>query len=57
MRTVGILTMPPAESEAKEVGHGHYVTEMADIFMRNGGLFPVYIPYNMSDSDLYPLLN
>ena len=25
--------------------------------MRNGGLFPVYIPYNVSDADLYPLLN
>ena len=49
--------MPPAESEALEVGHGHYVTEMADIFMRNGGLFPVFIPYNVSEADLYPLLN
>ena len=39
------------------MGHGHYVTEMADIFMRMGGLYPVYIPYNVSDNDLYPLLD
>jgi gamma-glutamyl-gamma-aminobutyrate hydrolase PuuD len=54
-RSVGILTMPPADSD--NVGHGHYITEMGDIFMRSGGLFPVYIPYNMSDADLYPLLD
>ena len=41
--------MPPADSEAAEVGHGHYVTEMADIFMRLGGLYPVFIPYNVTD--------
>jgi gamma-glutamyl hydrolase len=51
------MSMPPAESEAQEVGHGHYVTEMADIFMRLGGLYPVFIPYNITDADLYPLLD
>ena len=30
---------------------------MADIWMRSGGLFPVYIPYNITDEDLYPLLD
>ncbi len=49
--------MPPADSEAAEVGHGHYVTEMADIFMRLGGLYPVFIPYNVTDQDLYQLLD
>ena len=49
--------MPPAHNEAHLVGHGHYITEMADIFMRGGGLTPVFIPYNISDGDLYPLLD
>ena len=30
---------------------------MADIWMRSGGVFPVYIPFNISDTDLYPLLD
>jgi gamma-glutamyl hydrolase len=30
---------------------------MSEIFMRAGGLQSVYIPYNMSDADLYPLLD
>ena len=25
--------------------------------MRTGGLFPVFIPYNISDGELYPLLD
>lgn len=57
LRTVGILTMPPAANETHLVGHGHYITEMADIFMRAGGLYPVFIPYNSTDADLYPLLD
>lgn len=48
--------MPPLTNETELVGHGHYITEMADIFMRAGGLTPVYIPYNISDPDLYDLL-
>jgi gamma-glutamyl-gamma-aminobutyrate hydrolase PuuD len=43
--------------ELQQVNRGHYVTEMADIFMRAGGLFPIFIPYNISDADLYPLLD
>jgi hypothetical protein len=57
VRTVGILTMPPLDNETSLVGHGHYITEMADIFMRAGGLTPVFIPYNTSDADLYALLD
>ena len=56
LRTVGVLTMPPQENDRLK-GHGHYITEMADIWMRSGGLFPVYIPYNISDADLYPILD
>lgn len=56
-RTVGILTMPPLTNETHLVGHGHYITEMSEIFMRMGGIYPVYIPYNISDEDLYPLLD
>jgi hypothetical protein len=40
LRTVGVLTMPPQENDSLQ-GHGHYITEMADIWMRSGGLFPV----------------
>lgn len=30
---------------------------MGDIWMRSGGLNAVYIPYNINDTDLYPLLD
>jgi hypothetical protein len=57
LRTVAILTMPPADNETHLVGHGHYITEMSDIFMRSGGLHAVYLPYNISDTDLDKLLD
>lgn len=30
---------------------------MGDIWMRSAGLNAVYIPYNITDTDLYPLLD
>ena len=56
LRTVGVLTMPPQEGD-KLHGYSHYITEMADIWLRSGGVFPVFIPYNISDRELYPLLD
>ena len=48
--------MPPMEEDTN-VGHGHFIIEMAEIFMSSGGLIPVFIPYNASDNDLYMLLD
>ena len=58
IRTVGILTMPPlTETERKHLGHSHYILEMADAFMRSGGLYGIMIPFNATDEDLYSLLD
>lgn len=56
--TVGVLTLPTANSDLPLMkGHGHYVSEMVDIFLRAGGMTSVAIPYNASDEVLYSMLN
>lgn len=55
--TVGVLTLPTSQSNLPFMdGYSHYISEMVDIFLRAGGLSPVAIPFNSSDSDLYSLL-
>jgi len=50
--------MPPlTETERKHLGHSHYILEMAESFMRSGGLYGIMIPFNITDEDLYPLLD
>jgi len=50
--------MPPlTDTERKHLGHSHYILEMADAFMRSGGLYGIMIPFNATDEDLYPLLD
>lgn len=55
--TVGILTQPTSESKYNYLNHSQYVFEMGDLWMRSAGLNAVYIPYNVTDDDLYPLLD
>ena len=55
--TVGILTQPSSGSKQELLGHSQYIFEMGDIWMRSAGLNAVYIPYNVTDTDLYYLLD
>eukprot|EP00347_Sterkiella_histriomuscorum_P011186 403373420 len=56
LMTVGILTQPTSASKENYLNHSQYIFEMGDIWMRSAGLNAVYIPYNITDADLYPLL-
>ena len=37
-------------------GFGHWIPEMMDVFLRAGGIMPVWLPYNSTDEDLYDIL-
>ncbi|CDW72622.1 peptidase c26 family protein [Stylonychia lemnae] len=55
--TVGILTLPTGTNMLKHMSSSQYIWEMGDIWMREAGLNAVYIPYNATDEDLYPILD
>lgn len=51
------MTLPPSENDKKTFNQSHYIFAMSEVFMRSAGLFPVYIKYDISDKDLYTLLD
>ena len=54
---IGILTQPVSLAKQAAFNSTQYILDANRVFVKLGGSRQVVIPYNITDSELYPLLD
>lgn len=54
---IGILTQPVAAKNKPYLPYEHYVLDVNKDFVQWGGSYAVSIDYDLTDEELYPLLD